>query len=49
VALTGGAYAVTVGTGVTDLAGNGLASPHLLRFSVGEESEQRIYLPAVQK
>lgn len=49
-ALAEGEYTVTVGTGVTDLAGNGLASPYTLRFSVGEPSaETRIYLPAVQK
>jgi hypothetical protein len=48
-ALTEGEYTVTVSTGVKDLAGNGLASPYVLRFTVGEESEQRIYLPAVQK
>jgi len=47
--LSAGAYTVTVTTGVTDLAGNRSALPYVLRFSVGEESEQRIYLPAVQK
>jgi hypothetical protein len=48
-ALAEGEYTVTVGTGVTDLAGNGLAETYVLRFSVGEGSEQHIYLPAVQK
>jgi len=48
-ALTDGEYTVTVGTGVTDVAGNGLAVPYLLRFTVGEGTELRIYLPAVQR
>jgi hypothetical protein len=47
-ALSAGAYTVTVSTGVTDLAGNALASPYILRFTVGT-AESRIYLPAVQK
>jgi hypothetical protein len=49
IALVEGTYTVTVGTGVADAAGNGLAEVYTFAFSVGEESGQTIYLPAVQR
>ncbi len=35
--LTRGTYTVTVSTGVADMAGNGLAAPHILAFTVKDE------------
>ncbi|PDW04270.1 right-handed parallel beta-helix repeat-containing protein [Candidatus Viridilinea mediisalina] len=47
-ALADGIYSVSVGTEVTDRAGNGLASPFVLRFSIGEAAAAlRVYLPLV--
>ncbi len=48
--LTPGTYTVTVSTGVADMAGNGLAAPHILAFTVkDEQAGSEIYLPALQK
>jgi hypothetical protein len=49
IALADGEYTVTVGTGVKDVAGNGLAEAYIWSFRVGEGSGRNIYLPAVQK
>ena len=49
-ALEPGKYTVTVATGVADMAGNGLAAPYILTFTVkDEQAGLDVYLPALQK
>jgi hypothetical protein len=49
-ALMAGEYATTVTTAIADRAGNRLAAPHTVRFTVGTPvDEQRVFLPAVKR